>query len=65
MTSNTAHRLREVSKEVRRKPYPIADLIPLLQQAADELDDMESIIGNQYELIRTLRQDKDYDDIGT
>lgn len=65
MTSNTAHRLREVCKDIRRKPLPISDLIPLLQQAADELDDMESIIGNQYELIRTLRQDKDYDDIGT
>lgn len=63
--NNTAHRLREVCKEIRRKSYPIADLIPLLQQAADELDDMESIIGNQYELIKTLRQDKDYDDIGT
>lgn len=33
-----AERLRKVVGEIRRKPYPISDLIPLLTQAADELD---------------------------
>lgn len=36
-----ADRLREVVKEVRRRPYLISDLIPLLCEAADELDDRE------------------------
>lgn len=31
-------RLRDTVEKLRRTPMPIADIIPLLQQAADELD---------------------------
>lgn len=34
----TAQQLRRVVLEIRRKPYPIADLIPLLDKAAIELE---------------------------
>ena len=30
--------LRTACADIRRKPYPIADLVPLLQRAADALD---------------------------
>lgn len=30
--------LRETIESIRRKPYPLADLIPRLLKAADELD---------------------------
>lgn len=36
--SKVSERLREVILEIRRKPYPIADLIPLLDKAATELE---------------------------
>ena len=32
-----ATRIREVIVEIRRRPYPISDLIPLLARAADAL----------------------------
>lgn len=38
MSSNLSKDLRKVIRDIRRKPYPIKDLIPLLQQAADQLD---------------------------
>jgi hypothetical protein len=34
----TAQDLRRVIGEIRRKPYPISDLIPLLDRAATELE---------------------------
>jgi len=34
-----AQDLRRVIGEIRRKPYPIKDLIPLLDKAATELED--------------------------
>lgn len=34
----TAQELRKVITEIRRKPYPIANLIPLLDKAATELE---------------------------
>lgn len=36
----TAERLRKVIAEIRRKPYPISDLIPLLDKAATELEQL-------------------------
>lgn len=30
--------LRKTIKDIRRKPYPICDIIPLLVEAADELE---------------------------
>lgn len=33
-----AEELRKVAQEVRYKSYPLKDLIPLLQRAADALD---------------------------
>jgi hypothetical protein len=37
--SDLAERLRTVIKEIRRKPYPIRDLIPLLGEAARYIDE--------------------------
>jgi hypothetical protein len=36
-----AQDLRHAASEIRRRPYPISDLIPLLQRAADQLDALE------------------------
>jgi len=36
-----AARLRDAADSIRRKPTPLADLIPLLQQAADALDEAQ------------------------
>jgi len=38
---STAQDLRRVIGEIRRKPYPISDLIPLLDRAATELEKYE------------------------
>lgn len=35
-------KLRRIAGELRIKPYPIKDLIPLLQRAADKLDSLEN-----------------------
>ncbi len=35
---NIQQRLRKVIGEIRRKPYPIKDLIPLLDEAATKLE---------------------------
>lgn len=35
-------RLRKVIGEVRRKPYPIKDLIPLLDEAATKLEQYDN-----------------------
>jgi hypothetical protein len=36
--SNTANRLRAICADIRRKPYSLKELIPLMQIAADELE---------------------------
>jgi len=33
-----AERLRECARDIRRKPTPLADVIPLLTEAADEIE---------------------------
>jgi hypothetical protein len=38
MTHHLSQRLRELTQELRRTPKPLAEIIPLLNQAADELD---------------------------
>lgn len=38
MNETTAQQLRRTILEIRRKPYPIKDLIPLLDKAATELE---------------------------
>jgi hypothetical protein len=38
LANSTAQQLRDKVKEIRTKPIPISDLIPLLLKAADELD---------------------------
>ena len=35
-------KLREFCADMRTKPYPIADVIPTLQLAADEIDSLET-----------------------
>lgn len=37
-----AERLRECARDIRRKPTPLADVIPLLTEAADEIECHES-----------------------
>lgn len=36
-----SEKLRKVIAEIRRKPYPIKDLIPLLDEAATKLEKLE------------------------
>jgi hypothetical protein len=36
--SDTATRLRAICADIRRKPYALEELIPLMQKAADELE---------------------------
>lgn len=40
--------LRDVIQDIRRKPYPIKDLIPLLASAADEIENLQRV--NEYEI---------------
>ena len=42
-TPTLAQRLRDACSSVRSKSYPLADLIPLMQQAADALETMQPI----------------------
>ena len=37
-------RLRSVTMTMRGKSYPLSDLIPLMQQAADRIDELEKQI---------------------
>lgn len=39
-----AARLRETVQDIRRKPFAIKDLIPLLCEAADELDNLNKTL---------------------
>lgn len=45
--SDTSERLRKVILEIRRKNYPISDLIPLLDKAATELEEAERKLLNK------------------
>lgn len=47
-----AERIRNACAEMRRKPYPIADLIPLMQETADRIELLE----------RLLQQEEGFDD---
>lgn len=48
MTETIAQRLRKIIGEIRRKPYPIKDLIPLLDQAATELETVYEYISSRH-----------------
>jgi hypothetical protein len=51
-------RLRATCEKLRRTPMPIADIIPLLQEAANELDKKEIKINDLYdEMIVTRTTD--------
>ena len=39
-----AERLRSVCADIRRKPYPISDVVPVMQAAADAIDTMQSAL---------------------
>lgn len=39
-----AKRLRTAVLDIRRKPYPISDIIPMLNQAADALDQAQAML---------------------
>lgn len=51
MNETVEERLRRAIKEIRVKPWPIANIIPLLSEAADEIHslewEIESIYRNQ------------------
>lgn len=56
-----ARRLREACAEMRRKPFPINDLVPLLQEAADRIDELERIdmeSANHVEAVICLRSSR-------
>lgn len=50
-TNQLAARLRAQCESLRRKPTPLADLIPLLQQAADEHDALVAALQNALSFI--------------
>lgn len=37
-------RLRDICVDIRRKPVSLSELIPLMQQAADEIDKLEDAL---------------------
>ena len=39
--------LRRVAQDLRRRPIPLSDLIPLLQQAADRIEQLENEKGSK------------------
>lgn len=41
---NVLERIEKMCQDIRRKPIPIADVIPLLQDAADEIRCMRSVL---------------------
>lgn len=43
MSQSIKEKLREVSREFRWKPYPISDIISLLNEAADSLDEKDTM----------------------
>lgn len=45
--SNTANRLRAICEDIRRTPYPLAVLIPLMQKAADELEQRKPLTNGE------------------
>lgn len=38
--SEISKRLRDICLDIRRKPVSLSELIPLMQQAADEIDEL-------------------------
>lgn len=46
--SSIQTRLRCISTQLRTTSMPLADIIPLLQQAADEIDRLENKLDNAY-----------------
>lgn len=40
--NNIAIRLRAAVSSVRSKSYPLSDLIPMMQEAADRIDELEA-----------------------
>lgn len=47
-----ALRLRSACESVRRKEYPLSDLIPLMQQAADTLEAADAAIEELREILK-------------
>ena len=41
---NYAERLRSFCADIRRKTYPISDVVPVMQAAADAIDAMQSAL---------------------
>ena len=42
MNEDLLHRLRETAKNIRRKPTPLSDVIPLLTEAATRIEMLEA-----------------------
>lgn len=47
-------KLREFCSSMRTKPYPISDIIPTLQLAADEIDALETRLEACEDVLREL-----------
>jgi hypothetical protein len=52
---STQQKLRNVLSYIRTTPLPLADLIPLMQMAADELDAAEADRARLIEALRKLQ----------
>jgi hypothetical protein len=50
MKPKTLHeRLRDVANKLRTKPIPLSDLIPILHEAADELEELDKYVQELYD----------------
>lgn len=49
------HQLRNACEAVRRKDYPLADLIPTMQQAADLIDSLRGQLNEQGAILTQYR----------
>ena len=47
MNEQLAERVRYLCRTIRTKPFPLCDIIPLMQQVADALDAKDAEIARQ------------------
>jgi hypothetical protein len=47
--NDLSEKLRKISLDLRVKSIPLSDIIPLLQKAADRIDELESLQRNNDE----------------
>lgn len=52
--SDLVKRLRDWCVNIRRKPAPISDAVPMVQQAADRIEALEAVLRQAREAIMQL-----------